>query len=93
VTDNSNLDGDVQEDAEGVDETKTAWQVSVNCRININADVVVKWHFSSRPGKQDSVGDQADCNYQDVDQDAPEAGYTKLYRKIPWDVYRGMELP
>jgi uncharacterized Zn-finger protein len=20
-------------------------------------------------------------------------GYTKLYRKIPWDVYRGMELP
>ena len=21
------------------------------------------------------------------------AGYTKLYRKIPWDVYRGMELP
>ena len=25
------------------------------------------------PRKQDSVGDQADCNYQDVDQDAPEA--------------------
>ncbi len=24
------------------------------------------------------------CNYE---------GYTKLYRKIPWDVYRGMELP
>jgi hypothetical protein len=21
------------------------------------------------------------------------SGYTKLYRKIPWDVYRGMELP
>jgi hypothetical protein len=21
------------------------------------------------------------------------AGYTKLYRTIPWDVYRGMELP
>ncbi len=20
-------------------------------------------------------------------------GYTKLYRKIPWDLYRGMELP
>jgi hypothetical protein len=20
-------------------------------------------------------------------------GYTKLYRKIPWDIYRGMEIP
>ena len=27
---------------------------------------------------------QKNCIYQ---------GYTKLYRKIPWDVYRGMELP
>jgi hypothetical protein len=37
----------VQEDAEGVNVTVTAWQMRINCRIDISANVIMNWHFSS----------------------------------------------
>jgi hypothetical protein len=52
VADNSDLDKDMKEDAEGINEAIAVHQVSIQCRIPINAGVVMKWHFSVRPTKQ-----------------------------------------
>jgi hypothetical protein len=32
-------------------------------------------------------------NKENEKRNTKTEGYTKLYRKIPWDVYCGMELP
>ncbi len=50
MAEDPDLDDDVQEDAEDVDEAETVGQVSVQCWVHIDADVVVKRHFSVRPG-------------------------------------------